>query len=114
MRKGWGTLRNQSYGIENIKKKTKRTIVSAVCVLGILAVCLGIAGYNSFLKADETNIVTRGVLKDIKQIPQTKKDLCKNNADDYKDKLGTKENPFLILEIVPYKEYATFGYHISG
>ena len=56
--------------------------------------CLGIAGYNSFLKADETNIVTRGVLKDIKQIPQTKKDLCKNNADDYKDKLEQKKIHF--------------------
>lgn len=92
--------------------KAIRCIASAVCVLGVLAVCLGIAGYQDKVQAGDDQIVTRGVVKSLGQIPQTKKDMYDNKKNTYKK--GTKENPFLVLEILPYEEYAEFGYQISG
>lgn len=91
----------------------KKKIASVVCVLGIVALCLGVVGYQNKLKADENlPVVTRGVVDKINQIPESKRDIYDKNADAAK--LGTKENPLLILEIVPYVEWGTFGYHISG
>ena len=91
----------------------KKKIASAVCVLGIVALCLGVVGYQNKLKADENlPVVTRGVVDKINQIPESKRDIYDKNADAAK--LGTKENPFLILEIVPYVEYSTIGYQIEG
>lgn len=97
-----------------LTKKAIRCIASAVCVLGVLAVCFGVAGYQNKVQAENDQIVTRGVIDNIDQIPKTKRDMYENNTEDTKETLGTKENPFLILEVVPYKEYALFGYHISG
>ena len=57
--------------------KAIRCIASAVCVLGVLAVCLGIAGYQDKVQAGDDQIVTRGVVKSLGQIPQTKKDIKK-------------------------------------
>ena len=80
--------------------KAKKRIASAVCVLGIVALCLGVVGYQNKLKADENlPVMTRGVVDKINQIPESKRDIYDKNADAAK--LGTKENPFLILEIVP-------------
>lgn len=93
-------------------KKMMRIVASAACVLGVLAVCLGVVGYRNNLKAEETDIVTRGVIDSLDQIPMSKKNIYNNG--DTAAKLGTRENPFLILEIVPYEEYAEFGYQISG
>ena len=91
----------------------KKKIASAVCVLGIVALCLGVVGYQNKLKADENlPVMTRGVVDKINQIPESKRDIYDKNADAAK--LGTKENPLFILEIVPYVEWGTFGYHISG
>lgn len=93
--------------------KTRKRIASATCVLGMVIVCLGIVGYQNQLKADPPlPVVTRGVIDHIEQIPETKRNIYDKGATA--DKLGTKQNPFFILEIVPYEEYATFGYHISG
>lgn len=97
------------------KKYRGRKIASAVCVLGVLAVCLGVIGYKGNLKAEETlPVMTRGVIDQINQIPETKRKMYDADADNYMHTLGTEDNPFFILEIVPYEEYATFGYHISG
>ena len=91
----------------------KKKIASAVCVLGIVALCLGVVGYQNKLKAeDNLPVMTRGVVDKINQIPESKRDIYDKNADAAK--LGTKENPFLILEIVPYVEYSTIGYQIEG
>lgn len=91
----------------------KKKIASAVCVLGIVALCLGVVGYQNKLKAEENlPVVTRGVVDKINQIPESKRNIYDKGATA--DKLGTKQNPLFILEIVPYEEYATFGYHISG
>ena len=91
----------------------KKKIASAACVLGIVALCLGVVGYQNKLKADENlPVVTRGVVDKINQIPESKRDMY--DADQSTYDLGTKENPFLILEIVPYEEYGSFGYQIGG
>ena len=93
--------------------KAKKRIASAVCVLGIVALCLGVVGYQNKLKADENlPVMTRGVVDKINQIPQTKRDMY--DADKSTYALGTKENPFFILELVPYDEYGSFGYNIGG
>ena len=91
----------------------KKKIASAVCVLGIVALCLGVVGYQNKLKADENlPVVTRGVVDKINQIPESKRDMY--DADQSTYALGTKENPFFILELVPYDEYGSFGYNIGG
>ena len=91
----------------------KKKIASAVCVLGIVALCLGVVGYQNKLKAEENlPVVTRGVVDKINQIPESKRDMY--DADKSTYALGTKENPFFILEIVPYEEYGSFGYNIAG
>lgn len=91
----------------------KKKIASAVCVLGIVALCLGVVGYQNKLKADDNlPVMTRGVVDKINQIPQTKRDMY--DADKSTYALGTKENPFFILELVPYDEYGSFGYNIGG
>lgn len=88
-------------------------IASAACVLGVLIVCLGVVGYQNNLNAEEIlPVTTRGVIDQINQIPKTKIDMYDKNESNYD--LGTPENPFLILEVVPYEDYAEFGYHISG
>lgn len=88
-------------------------MLSAVCVLGIFLVCFGVAGYQNRVKAEGDTEVTRGVVDKISEVPKTKRDVYDGtNAKQYT--LGTKENPMLILEIVPYEEYASFGYQISG
>lgn len=95
-------------------RKFKRCLASAVCVLGVAAVCFGVAGYQNRIHAEDDQVLTRGVINSLGQIPQTKKTMYDNDDDQYMHTLGTKENPFFILEVVPYEEYATFGYHISG
>ena len=91
----------------------KKKIASAACMLGIVALCLGVVGYQNKLKAeDNLPVVTRGVVDKINQIPESKRDMY--DADQSTYDLGTKENPFFILEIVPYEEYGSFGYNIAG
>ena len=91
----------------------KKKIASAVCVLGMIVLCLGVVGYQNKLKADENlPVMTRGVVDKMNQIPQTKRDMY--DADKSTYALGTKENPFFILELVPYDEYGSFGYNIGG
>lgn len=91
----------------------KKKIASAVCVLGMIVLCLGVVGYQNKLKAeDNLPVMTRGVVDKINQIPQTKRNMY--DADKSTYALGTKENPFFILELVPYDEYGSFGYNIGG
>lgn len=93
--------------------KAKKRIASAVCVLGMIVLCLGVVGYQNKLKAeDNLPVMTRGVVDKINQIPQTKRNMY--DADKSTYALGTKENPFFILELVPYDEYGSFGYNIGG
>lgn len=105
-------MKSSKYGIHHMQKKTKRVIASAACALGVLAVCLGVIGYRNNIHAEEEVVTEHRVINTLAQIPETKKQMYDNNESSYE--LGTKENPFLLLEIVPYEEYAEFGYHISG
>lgn len=97
--------------------KGKKVIGIAALVLaavGIFATVFGTMGSSENVRAAGNEIVTRGVVDSLNQVPQTKKDLYDKGEEDTKQTLGTEENPFLILEVVPYEEYALFGYHISG
>lgn len=98
--------------IKKVKNRSVRRIVSTLCVIGVFAIGLGIVGYHYNLQAQDGVVVTRGVIDNLNQIPKTKKDIYDNGANAAA--LGSKDNPFLILEIVPYEEYAEFGYQISG
>lgn len=100
-------------------RKFKRCLASAVCVLGVAAVCFGVAGYQNKIHAEGDQVVTRGVITSLGQIPQTKKTMYDEGktATDYTDKnmkLGSKSNPFVILEVVPNVAYGELGYQISG
>ena len=100
-------------------RKFKRCLASAACVLGVAAVCFGVAGYQNKIHAEGDQVVTRGVINSLGQIPQTKKDMYDQGktAADYTDKdmkLGSKSNPFVILEVVPNVAYGELGYQISG
>lgn len=90
-----------------------RGVVLALCMIGVVATCLGIAGYREMLHAQEDQEMTRGVINSLGQIPLTKKNLYDGKAPRNYE-LGSKENPFFILEVVPYEEFAHFGYMISG
>lgn len=89
------------------RKKVKYICGSLVFVL-VLAGCVGYALHLKQMSAVAEQKVTRGVIESLNQLPDTKK------VENPKYKRGTKENPFLILEIVPYEEYAEFGYQIKG
>ncbi|MCI5517580.1 MAG: DUF5057 domain-containing protein [Roseburia sp.] len=92
----------------------KKSIISLAGVLGVLFLCLGVAGYHNWVNAENTQpVVTRGVIDQLEQIPESKR-TAYDSGTDIRGTLGTKENPFFILEIVPYEEYAEFGYQISG
>ena len=100
-------------------RKFKRCLASAACVLGVAAVCFGVAGYQNRIHAEGDQVVTRGVITSLGQIPQTKKTMYDEGktAADYTDKdmkLGSKSNPFVILEVVPNVAYGELGYQISG
>ena len=100
-------------------RKFKRCLASVACVLGVAAVCFGVAGYQNKIHAEGDQVVTRGVITSLGQIPQTKKDMYDQGktAADYTDKdmkLGSKSNPFVILEVVPNVAYGELGYQISG
>lgn len=85
-------------------------------LIGILCLTLfvGCAAYiihmkNMKVNADKSvEVVTRGVIDEYEQLPKKKRN-GKTNED-----VGTEENPFLILEIVPCNEFAEIGYLIKG
>ncbi|MBO5484267.1 MAG: DUF5057 domain-containing protein [Lachnospiraceae bacterium] len=82
----------------NLSKGKKLAGLVAVC----LAVVVGYFGYHRLTSHAEEKI-SRGVINDIAQLPTNM------SAAD-----GTAENPFVILEIVPYVGKAEFGYLIDG
>ena len=59
-------------------------------------------GYHVYT-AHADQYVTDGVINDISQL-----------SKEPSAKTGTKENPFLVLEMVPYQGYAEIGYMIEG
>ncbi len=91
---------------KQLKGKRFRCGIFLTLLIGILGVGIGAVFLQGQSYAAAANqIVTRGVIDTLDQLPEGKR----NGGV-----LGTEENPFLILELVPYEEYAEFGYHISG
>lgn len=82
----------------NLSKGKKIAGLVIIC----LAVVLGYFGYHRLTTHAEEKI-SKGVINDIAQLPTNM------NAKD-----GTAENPFVILEIVPYVGEAEIGYMIDG
>lgn len=121
-KKGAITLKNRTDHEKRrsrFTRKFKRCLASTACVLGVAAVCFGVAGYQNKIHAEGDQVVTRGVITSLGQIPQTKKTMYDEGktAADYTDKdmkLGSKSNPFVILEVVPNVAYGELGYQISG
>lgn len=75
-------------------------------LIGVIGAGAGIVfRYGTSYAADSNPIVTRGVIDTLDQLP---------GSSGNETAPGTEENPFLVLELVPYEEYAEFGYHISG
>lgn len=104
MRKKWKNTR--------LSKMTLRLIAAAFLVFCLAAAGFYISGIHENFYAEE--VVTRGVIDKIEQIPKTKKDIYLNNTENTKKTLGQESNPFLVLEIVPDEAFAEFGYHVSG
>ncbi len=93
---------------EKTKKYTKRAVVAGL-ILSMFGALLpkDIKEEVSFA-AEADGAVTRGVVDSLGQLPHYV-DASKKAAQR-----GTADHPFVILEIVPYEEYAEFGYLISG
>lgn len=98
----------------NISKMGIRGLLSAAGVLCVLAICIAVAGYQEPLHAEGDQVVTRGVIDSLGQLPQYKKDNYDNNVNIRSELGKSKDNPLLILEIVPDEAFAEFGYLISG
>ena len=95
-----------------LKSKMKYLIGGILC-LALLAGCTAYTIHMKNIKAnadeaEKTEVVTRGVIDKYQQLPKEKR-----NGTTKAD-VGTKENPFLVLEIVPCNEFAEIGYLISG
>ncbi len=87
----------------------ERRVLAAMTTLFAMFV-LGLGAFNiaQITAKAETETITRGVITDITNLPEGKLDGT-TEAD-----VGTEENPLVILEVVPYEEYAEIGYMISG
>ena len=88
----------------------------AKILVSIFVLCLvvfaGYMGYHKFTaKADQ--YVTRGVVNSIDEIPLAKRQALDEGKYD-RTTCGTDDNPFMVLEIVPWQGYAEFGFLIDG
>lgn len=75
-------------------------------ILGLLVCAVVFGAYVGIHKLTSkagTQYVTKGVVNDLSEL----------NKDRSK-KLGTVDNPFVVLEIVPWSGYGEFGYLIDG
>lgn len=99
--------------------KLGKRVLSAALAVGMVVAMLPLANLSMVAKAEKSDDnmkyytaggkdVVRGVVGDITELPQYGK------ADWTSAKVGTAARPFTILELVPYEEYAEFGYLISG
>ncbi len=87
-------------------KRVWRDLSKGKKIAGLIAICLVVVlGYFGYyrLTSQAQELISKGVINDIAQLPTTL------SAED-----GTAENPFVILEIVPYVGEAEIGYMIDG
>lgn len=86
-------------------KKIGSILIVLCLFVGLLS---NVIGQEKFYADDAATKVTRGVVDTLGQLPQY------NDETKKAATRGTADRPFVILEIVPYEEYAEFGYLISG
>ncbi len=87
-------------------KRVWRNLSKGKKIAGLVVICLAVVlGYFGFhrLTSQAEEKVSHGVINDFAQLPTNM------NAAD-----GSKDNPFLILEVVPYVGKAELGYLING
>lgn len=93
-------------------KKNWKRLLSAGLVIALVITIINIIPRNNTMDvahaAEVSNGVIRGTVSQLSDLPQY------NNAANLEQPRGTVNHPFVILEIVPYEEYAEIGYLISG
>ena len=101
---------NRKYRMQALTKR----VVSVLLIVGMIAAILPNLAKDDVAYADDAaGTVTRGVINSLGQLPQ----YDAANPGQFKNPnaaRGTAERPFVILEVVPYEEYAEIGYMISG
>lgn len=94
-------------------KRRFRNLSKGKFAVGLIAMCLVVfAGYFGYHK-----FIVHADSKPTKQVVNTLAEynaMCESGKVDTKQEAGSKDNPFLILEIVPYYGQAEMGYLISG
>lgn len=94
-------------------KKWFKNLTKGKLAIGVLALCLLVfGGYFGYHK-----LVVRASSSQNKAVVNTLAEynaMCESGKVDPTQDAGDKDNPFLILEIVPYYGQAEIGYLISG
>lgn len=94
-------------------KKWFKNLTKGKLAIGVLALCLLVfGGYFGYHK-----LVVRASSSQNKAVVNTLAEynaMCESGKVDPTQEAGDKDNPFLILEIVPYYGQAEIGYLISG
>lgn len=93
--------RRPKTSLVNLLRNKKTAIAAAVCVVVAMGAYVGVHMYNSH--AEDTQIgQMRGVINDISEI-KGKKSGAKRTMGIGAGELGSAENPFVYLEIVPWQ-----------
>ncbi|MCD7708716.1 MAG: DUF5057 domain-containing protein [Clostridiales bacterium] len=82
------------------------SVLAVICVLVAVVAGLHLRKGSALSTSEADATVVRGVLDSIDELKAVKTNL--------EDDAGMVDNPFFVLEIVPYEEYAEIGYQIAG
>ncbi len=98
--------------MESVMMRNAKRIISVGLVLALLATMLYVVPRNEKMDvsyaAENNGTRVRGTVNELSELPQY------GRADYQSIPRGTVDRPFVVLEIVPYEEYAEFGYLIGG
>lgn len=104
--------RRPKTSLVNLLRNKKTAIAAAVCVVVAMGAYVGVHMYNSH--AEDTQIgQMRGVINDISEI-KGKKSGAKRTMGIGAGELGSAENPFVYLEIVPWQGVGNISYCVTG
>lgn len=96
----------------NLLRSKKMILTVAVCAVVAFGAYVGIHMFSSEARTNDPG-QQRGILNDINDIKGKKKGGNRNIGIDG-NQLGSQNNPFVILEIVPWQGYGEMSYMISG
>lgn len=85
--------------------RMKQILFPIIVLVGMVSAMYGYALKS--VEAESVKTVVRGVVDQITELPQYNKDIKELEV-------GKAECPFVVLEVVPYEEYAEIGYMIGG